>query len=153
MAKILDDGEYTIEVTLNGGSGRSSIKSPTALTVEDGKMQAEIEWSSSNYDYMAVSNSDYYPVNTEGNSTFIIDVAEFDTEIPVSAETVAMSEPHTIDYTLYFDSSTVKKSGGNAYGVVLGSLGAVLIIAAAAAVMFKNTNHVRKGRMYDENIG
>ena len=143
MAKILDDGEYTIEVILSGGSGRSGVKSPTALNVENGKMQAAIEWSSSNYDYMAVSDSDYYPVNKEGNSTFIIDVPELDTEFAVSAETIAMSQPHTIEYTLYFDSSTAKKSSGNTYGVVFGSLGVVLIIAAVAVILKKYKSRLK----------
>lgn len=146
MAKILDDGEYSIKVILNGGSGKVSIKSPTVLTVENGKMQAEIEWSSSNYDYMKVSGSDYYPTSTKGNSTFIIDVAELDSEIPVSAETLAMSEPHTIDYTLYFDSSTAKTLGGNSYGIVFGALCAVFVIGAAAATIFKKFKLQSKGK-------
>lgn len=137
MAAILDDGEYTIEVTLSGGSGKATVQSPTALTVEDGKMQAEIEWSSSNYDYMAVSGTDYYPINTEGNSRFVIDVPALDQEIPISAETLAMSQPHTIDYTLYFDSATAKKAGEPSYGVIFGAVGAVIIIAAAAAAWVK----------------
>lgn len=137
MANILDDGTYTIDVTLSGGSGKASVKSPTALTVEDGKMQVEIEWSSSNYDYMAVSGTDYYPVNTTGNSLFVIDVPALDREVSVSAETLAMSQPHTIDYTLYFDSSTAKKAGDNSYGMVVGVVGAVIVVAAAATVLLK----------------
>lgn len=139
MANILDDGEYTIEVTLSGGSGKASIQSPAPLTVEDGKMQAEIEWSSSNYDYMAVSGTDYYPVNTEGNSRFVIDVPALDCDISISAETLAMSQPHIIDYTLYFDSTTAKKAGGDSYGVILGVVGAVVILASAAAVMLRKS--------------
>ncbi|MCD7766333.1 MAG: hypothetical protein LUH53_07470, partial [Lachnospiraceae bacterium] len=46
------DGEYAIEVTMTGGSGKASIESPTLLTVEDGQLYARITWSSSNYDYM-----------------------------------------------------------------------------------------------------
>ena len=48
------DGTYTCNVTLEGGSGRATIESPTELTVADGKMTAEITWSSPNYDYMIV---------------------------------------------------------------------------------------------------
>ena len=139
MATILDDGEYTIEVMLRGGSGKATIESPTVLTVEDGTMQAEIEWSSSNYDYMAVSGTDYYPVNTEGNSRFVIDVPALDQEIPISAETLAMSRPHTIDYTLYFDSATAKKAGEPSYGVIFGAVGAVAIVAVAAAALVKKS--------------
>ena len=45
----LADGEYTVEVTMEGGSGRASIQSPTELTIENGQAQAEIVWSSSHY--------------------------------------------------------------------------------------------------------
>ena len=61
----LADGEYTVEVTLEGGSGRASIQSPAELTIENGQAQAEIVWSSSHYDYMMVDGDKYLPVNTE----------------------------------------------------------------------------------------
>ena len=67
-------------------------------------------------DKMTADGVDYAPVNDGGNSTFVIPVT-LDEDIAVSAETVAMSTPHTIDYTLYFDSSTMKeKSGDDASG-------------------------------------
>ena len=31
----LADGEYTVEVTMEGGSGRASVQSPTELSVEN----------------------------------------------------------------------------------------------------------------------
>ena len=104
----LEDGSYTAEVTLEGGSGRASIESPATLTVKDGKVTASIVWSSPNYDYMIVDGKKLFPVNTEGNSVFEITVASFDTELDVIADTVAMSKPHVIEYTLAFDSSTIK---------------------------------------------
>ena len=97
------DGEYTMEVTMTGGSGRASIKSPANITVEKGKYTAEIVWSSSHYEYMTVDGVQYDPVNTEGNSTFLIPVTP-DTDITVQALTTAMSEPHLIEYVLHFDS-------------------------------------------------
>lgn len=104
----LEDGTYTAEVTLEGGSGRASIESPATLTVKDGKVTASIVWSSPNYDYMLVNDEKYLPVNTEGNSAFEIPVAAFDTALDVIADTVAMSKPHEIEYTFTFDSSTIK---------------------------------------------
>ena len=101
------DGRYTCAVTLQGGSGRASIESPAALTVADGAMTATIVWSSPNYDYMLVDGEKYLPTNTEGNSTFEIPVAALDTALAVTADTVAMSTPHEIDYTLTFDSATL----------------------------------------------
>lgn len=105
----LADGAYTAEVTLAGGSGRASVESPAKLMVTGGQITAEIIWSSSNYDYMLVGEEKYLPVNTEGNSTFEIPVAAFDWRLPVKADTTAMSEPHEIDYTLKFDSASIKE--------------------------------------------
>ena len=99
------DGTYTCDVTLEGGSGRATVESPAALTVADGAMTAVIVWSSPNYDYMLVDGEKYLPTNTEGNSTFEIPVAALDTALAVTADTVAMSTPHEIDYTLTFDSA------------------------------------------------
>lgn len=102
------DGTYTCGVTLEGGSGRATVESPAALTVADGKMTAAIVWSSPNYDYMLVDGEKYLPTNTEGNSTFEIPVAALDTALDVTADTVAMSTPHEIEYTLTFDSASLK---------------------------------------------
>lgn len=102
------DGTYTCEVTLEGGSGRATVESPAALTVADGKMTATIVWSSPNYDYMIVDGEKYLPTNTEGNSTFEIPVSALDTVLDVTADTVAMSTPHEIEYTLTFDSASLK---------------------------------------------
>ena len=101
------DGSYTCAVTLEGGSGRATVESPAALTVADGAMTATIVWSSPNYDYMLIDGEKYLPINTEGNSTFEIPVAALDTALAVTADTVAMSTPHEIDYTLIFDSATL----------------------------------------------
>ena len=98
------DGSYTCEVTLEGGSGRATVESPAALTVADGKMTAAIVWSSPNYDYMIVDGEKYLPTNTEGNSTFEIPVSALGVPLSVVADTVAMSTPHEIEYTLTFSA-------------------------------------------------
>lgn len=103
----LADGTYEIQVTLEGGSGKAYVESPAIMTVENGVVIATIVWSSSNYDYMVVDGEKYLPINTEGNSTFEIPVGGFDWALNVKADTVAMSTPHEIDYTLYFDSGTI----------------------------------------------
>lgn len=107
----LDEGTYTDEIKFEGGSGRASIQSPVTLTVgADGKMTATVEWSSPNYDYMIVDGEKLFPVNTEGNSVFEIPVSAFDTPITVIGDTVAMSKPHEIEYTLTFLSDTLKNA-------------------------------------------
>ena len=105
-----EDGSYQIAVTLGGGSGRASVETPASLTIANGQMTATIIWSSSNYDYMKIDGVEYQPVNTSGNSTFEIPVSAFDTDISITADTVAMSTPHEIDYTLRFDSATLTET-------------------------------------------
>ena len=75
--------------------------------VEGDIMTATIVWSSSNYEYMLIDGVQYDPIQTEGNSTFEIPVV-LDTDMNVSALTIAMSEPHLVDYTRHFDSSEVE---------------------------------------------
>ena len=106
---FVEDGEYTAEVTMTGGSGRASVSSPAAVHVRNGRMTADIVWSSPNYEYMTVDGKRYDLVNKEGNSTFVIPIV-LDSDIAVSALTTAMSEPHLIDYTLRFDSASLKKN-------------------------------------------
>ena len=106
-----DEGTYTDEIKFEGGSGRASIQSPVTLTVgADGKMTATVEWSSPNYDYMIVDGEKLFPVNADGNSVFEIPVSAFDTPITVIGDTVAMSKPHEIEYTLTFLSDTLKNA-------------------------------------------
>ena len=107
-AEVPADGSYTCEVTLEGGSGRATVESPAALTMADGKMTATLVWSSPNYDYMIVDGEKYLPTNTEGNSTFEIPVSALDTALTVTADTVAMSTPHEIEYTLTFAADSLK---------------------------------------------
>lgn len=97
---IFSDGEYQVSIELLGGSGKAKIQSPAKLTVENGEITVELVWNSSNYTYMKIGNVTYYPEETEENSTFIIPVAAFDEEIPFVAETIAMSTPHEIQYSL-----------------------------------------------------
>ena len=105
----LEDGTYTVEVTLEGGSGRASVQSPAALTVKGGAAQVTLIWSSSNYQYLKADGVQYDPVTLEGGSTFELPVTAFDWPVPVSASTIAMSTPHEIDYTLTFHSHTLVK--------------------------------------------
>ena len=104
----LADGVYTVEVSLEGGSGRATVASPTTLTVKDGACTAEILWGSSNYDYMRVGEEQYFPLDSEGNSRFAIPVSAFDTSLAVVADTTAMSKPHEIDYSLRFDAASLR---------------------------------------------
>ena len=106
----LEDGDYTADVKLEGGSGKATVTSPAEFTVKDGKVTASIEWSSPYYDYMLIGDDKYEPVNKDGNSVFEIPVDGFDYPMEVTADTVAMSTPHEIEYTLQFDSTSIKEA-------------------------------------------
>ena len=96
------DGEYTVSVALEGGSGRASVQSPAELRVQNGQMTVKIVWSSKNYDLMVVDGTECTPTYENDLSVFEIPVSALDTSIAVQAETTAMSQPHLIDYTLTF---------------------------------------------------
>jgi sirohydrochlorin cobaltochelatase len=105
------DGKYTVAVQLEGGSGKASVTSPAAVQISGGKITATIIWSSSHYDYMIVNGEKILPITTEGGSTFQIPVSAFDTKLTVIGDTTAMSTPHEVEYTLYFDSTTLTPAG------------------------------------------
>ena len=106
----LADGTYTIELTMEGGSGRASIQSPAQLAIADGAATAILEWSSPNYDYMLVNGEKYLPVNTEGNSVFEVPVEALDAPLTMIGDTVAMSTPHEVEYTVTFHSETLESA-------------------------------------------
>lgn len=106
----VEDGTYTIELTMEGGSGRASIQSPAQLAIADGAATAILEWSSPNYDYMLVNGEKYLPVNTEGNSVFEVPVEALDAPLTMIGDTVAMSTPHEVEYTVTFHSETLESA-------------------------------------------
>ncbi|MDD7740583.1 MAG: hypothetical protein SOT28_01150 [Fusicatenibacter sp.] len=124
------DGEYQIEVELEGGTGRATITSPAILIVKDSRAYARIEWSSSNYDYMIVGGEKYLPVNEDGNSVFEIPVLAFDEPMTVIADTTAMSVPHEVEYTLTFASDRITSGSSMLLGICAAA--AAVILAAAA---------------------
>lgn len=129
-----DDGEYAIDVSLEGGSGKASVQTPTLLIVEDGKYYAKLVWSSSNYDYMIVDGVKYEnEAEEDASSTFTIPVSAIDENIDVIADTLAMGTPHEIEYKLFFysdsvaDKSTLPQEGAKR---VLMMAGAIIIVGA-----------------------
>lgn len=135
----IKDGTYSVDVRLTGGSGRAKIESPARLTAEDGGVRVTLRWDSPYYDYMEVEGRHYYPANSGGDSVFVVD-AELDRELSVRAETLAMSSPHMIDYTLYLDSATLRKNVNPApFACAIAAL--ALAATAAAAVRKKRKKH------------
>ena len=133
----MTDGIYSVVVTMTGGTGRASIASPLQLTVSGGTMTAKVEWSSPNYDLMIVDGKEFLPVNSEGNSVFEIPVYTLDEPLSVKAETVAMSEPHLIDYVITFDKSSLPSENDLTVPLIAGgsALGVIVIAGAVFAVI------------------
>lgn len=131
----LDDGTYQVDVSMEGGSGRASITTPTQLVVEDGRAVATIEWSSPNYDYMLVADKRYLPINEEGNSTFEIPVLVLDEPFDVIGDTTAMSVPHEVDYQLTFDSTTIVRETDDEAGLANRVLPVLVAVCAAGAIV------------------
>ena len=124
----VEDGDYSIEVNMTGGSGRASISSPTWLTVRDGGAYATLLWSSTYYDYLILGGKTYYNQTTDGgNSTFEIPIPIMNEAFPIIADTTAMGEPVEIRYMLTFYDDTVGDRGR----IPQVAAGRVLIIAAA----------------------
>ena len=99
---VPEDGEYTVEVTLEGGSGKATVDSQAKVTVTDGVAYATITWSSTHYDYMIIDGEKYFNENEGGNSTFTFPIDGIPCRMDVIGDTTAMSTPHEIDYTLTF---------------------------------------------------
>ncbi|MCD8077422.1 MAG: hypothetical protein LUE63_03435 [Lachnospiraceae bacterium] len=142
----LPDGTYTIEVSMEGGTGRASITSPAVLTIKESVATVQIEWSSSHYDYMIVDNEKYLPINEDGNSVFEIPLPGLDTEVTIIADTTAMSTPHEIEYTLVFDSNSI--SSENAFPliwpIVRVGLAALLLCAVVIVIVRKKRKEARR---------
>lgn len=102
------DGTYTMELDFEGGSGKAKISSPATVIVSNGVATATLQWSSPNYDYMIVDGEKYLPVNEEGNSVFEVPIRVLDEPIMMIGDTVAMSTPHEVEYTLTFHKDSMK---------------------------------------------
>ena len=132
----MEDGEYAIQVDMEGGSGKAGVSSPTAMIVEDGRAYARLQWSSSNYDYMVVDGEKYLPVNEEGmNSVFEIPILAMDDPIPVIADTTAMGKPHEVDYTLLFYADSIGSKGQLPQEAAKRVVGVALIIIVGGGIL------------------
>lgn len=137
MKVDMSDGTYKIDVVLGGGSGRATITSPATLVVKEGCAYAQIEWSSSHYDYMKVGETTYDPINTDGNSVFELPVTVMDKPMDVIADTTAMSVPHEIEYTLTFASDSITSGKQAAPGQQIIYLAVVVAAGVVVVILTK----------------
>ncbi len=108
----LEPGNYTINVTMAGGTGKATVESPVKLEIADGKAYATLVWSSENYDYMVVNGEKIMPITQKPTSQFKVPVSAFDTPLVMIGDTTAMGNAHEIEYSFTFDSSSLKKTAG-----------------------------------------
>ena len=137
MKVDMSDGTYKIDVVLGGGSGRATITSPATLVVKEGCAYAQIEWSSSHYDYMKVGETTYDPINTDGNSVFELPVTVMDKPMDVIADTTAMSVPHEIEYTLTFAFDSITSGRQAAPGQQIIYLAVVVAAGVVVVILTK----------------
>ena len=132
----MEDGEYSIQVDLEGGSGKAGVVSPTVLIVRDGKAFTRLQWSSSNYDYMIVDGEKYLPVNEEGmNSIFEIPILAMDEPVEVIADTTAMGTPHEVEYTLLFYADSIGSKGQLPQEAAKRVVGVALMIIVGGGIL------------------
>lgn len=99
----LKDGNLTVDIRMEGGSGKAYIRSPVTVKVSGGDMKAVLVWNSINYDYMIVDGVRYDNENPGAESTFTVPVKDLSVPLNVTADTTAMSTPHEIDYVIYWE--------------------------------------------------
>lgn len=138
------DGDYAIEVTLTGGSGRASVSSPTRMIVREGRAYARLLWSSAYYDYMLLGGARYDNLADDGgNSAFEIPIPAMDAPVAVVADTTAMGEPVEIRYQLTFYAESV----GDVRQVPQEAAKSVLLISLVIIVLGGVLNYfVKRGR-------
>ncbi len=145
----MKDGEYAIGISMEGGSGKVTITSPATLIVEDGKAYAELEWSSTYYDYMKVGGETYLRLNDEGYSTFQIPITALDEPMVVIGDTTAMSVAHEIEYRLTFHtdeitslSDTPQAAAKKCVIMGLGIMAVCIAISVVRSIRKKNGRNI-----------
>lgn len=157
-SETLPDGDYQVAVTLSGGTGRVQVLSPTTLTVAGDSLTAAVTFDSPYYEFMQVGAFQYNPVETGDKDTTTFDIpVTLDEAIPIQAQTIAMSQPHLIDYTLYFDSTTLQaaQDGSDAADAADGSdtptLGAPQLVLLAVAALALATLVTKRQRTHKKH--
>ena len=105
VTSVVDDTDM-VDITFSGGSGKAHVESPVKVIRKNGMAYATLVWSSKNYDYIIVDGMKYYNENEGGPSTFTIPVSSFDEPLHLIGDTIAMSQPHEIEYTITWYQST-----------------------------------------------
>lgn len=101
---LTTDGTYKADdFSFSGGTGKTKITCE-GITVKGGKTYATIKFSSDKFTKLVVNGTEYKPTSNEGGSYFEIPVT-LNTDMTITGTTVAMTEPHDIDYVIHITKS------------------------------------------------
>lgn len=157
------DGVYNIGVDASGST--VALCSPATLTVEDGRGDVTLEWSTGDYDTLSICGQTFDAIHAEPTvSTFTVPAQAFDVSIPATIVTYENGSPEELPCTVSLHSGTIEliqaapgagdectddpaastageesESGGMGIGhiVILVVIGAAVVIALVRSVMKK----------------
>ena len=124
LAATYQDGTYSVPVSLSEGRmSHNAIVSPCSVTISGGQIYATIVFKRVSddgipqYSYFTTTAGTVYP-QQYGAHAQIFNSAPLPSlgSVNVTMETTAMSTPHTLNYTLYFDDSAIPTVGGGSTG-------------------------------------
>lgn len=124
LAATYQDGTYSVPVSLSEGRmSHNAIVSPCSVTISGGQIYATIVFKRVSddgipqYSYFTTTAGTVYP-QQYGAHAQIFSNAPLPSlgNVNVTMETTAMSTPHTLNYTLYFDDSAIPTVGGGSTG-------------------------------------
>lgn len=140
----LRNATYTIEAMAAGDGDLGTIQTPTSIFVKDKKATVVLIWDTPDYDHMIVDGEKILAKSREGGSIFWIPVTAWDEDVPmiVGCETGKQREEA---FTLYLDTSTIKKQGN--YGPLY-----VLIVINIILAFLNALNMIRKRKLFVERV-
>ena len=121
LAATYQDGTYSVPVSLSEGRmSHNAIVSPCSVTISGGQIYATIVFKRVSddgipqYSYFTTTAGTVYP-QQYGAHAQIFNSAPLPSlgSVNVTMETTAMSTPHTLNYTLYFDDSAIPTVSGS----------------------------------------
>ena len=124
LAATYQDGTYSVPVSLSEGRmSHNAIVSPCSVTISGGQIYATLVFKRVSddgipqYSYFTTTAGTVYP-QQYGAHAQIFSNAPLPSlgSVNVTMETTAMSTPHTLNYTLYFDDSAIPTVGGGSTG-------------------------------------
>ena len=104
----LNDGLYTVEISLVGDVGKVSVESPAQMRVENGQAFVTVVWGSKKYADMRVDGELVPVVEGDGNAAFEMPVHCFDWNLSVTVNSTALGKPVEMACAIRFDSASIQ---------------------------------------------